>query len=115
MYAKRIPCGKARSSGAINVRKAEEGLIHTTKWKNRERQWKTANLIVVFTFDKGVISCEQYHFKLTGKTFAEFVKELHFSSAFSNCANPRGKPAFFQDFFGDSRQCSKVAHKAIDR
>jgi transposase len=65
----------------------------------------------VIAFDKCVISCEQYHSKLTGKMFAKFVKE-HFSSVFENSANPRGK-LFFQDV--DPRQCSKVARKAIGR
>ena len=56
-----------------------------------------------------MISCEQYHSKLTGKMFAKFVKE-HFSDVFENSANPRGK-LFLQD--GDPRQCSKVARKAM--
>ena len=57
-----------------------------------------------------MISCEQYHSKLTGKMmFAEFVKK-HFSDAFKNSANPCGN-YFFK--MGDPRQCSKVAHKAM--
>ena len=66
-------------------------------------------LFVAIAFDKGVISCEQYHSKLTGKIFTEFVKE-HFSSVFRNSTNARGK--LFQD--GDPRQWSKVACKAMD-
>ena len=105
------PHSEARSSGARNWRKAGEGLIHTTKGKKEGSSGKTANFFVAIAFDKGVISCEQYHSKLTGKMFAEFVKE-HFSCVFRNSANPRGK-LFLQD--GDPRQCSKVARKAMDR
>ena len=71
---------------------------------------KTANFFVAIAFGKGVISCEQYHSKLIGKMFAEFVAE-HFSSVFDNSANPHGK-LFLQD--GDPQQCSRVARKAVE-
>jgi hypothetical protein len=73
------PNNEARSSGARNWRKAGEGLIYTTKGKKEGSGGKTANFFVAIAFDKGVISCEQYHSKLTGKMFAEFVNS--YSSA----------------------------------
>ena len=105
------PHNEARSSGARNWRKAGEGLIHTAKGKKEGSGGKTANFFVAIAFDKGVISCEQYHCKLTGTMFAEFVKE-HLSDVFKNSANSRGK-LFLQD--GDPRQCSKVARDAMDQ
>jgi hypothetical protein len=105
------PHNEARSSGARNWRKAGEGLVYTSKGKKEGSGGKTANFFVAIAFDRGVISCEQYHSKLTGKMFAEFVTD-HFSSVFENSANPRGK-LFLQD--GDPRQCSRVARKAMDQ
>ena len=104
------PHNEAKSSGARNWRKGGEGLrVHTTKGKKEGSCGKTANFFVAIAFDKGVISCKQYHSKLTGKMFAEFVKE-HFSDVFKHSANLYGK-LFLQD--GDPRQCSKVACKAM--
>ena len=60
-----------------------EGLIHTSKDKEEGSGGKTANFFVAIAFDKGVITCEQYHSKLTGTMFAEFVKE-HFSDVFKS-------------------------------
>ena len=75
-----------------------EGLIHTSKDKEEGSGGKTANFFVAIAFDEGVITCEQYHSKLTGTMFAEFVKE-HFSDVFKT----------------DPRQCSKVACDAMDQ
>ena len=59
---------------------------------------------------EGQYAVKQYHSKLTGEMFAKFIRD-HFSAIFASSANPRGK-LFLQD--GDPRQCSKVAHVAMD-
>ena len=56
-----------------------------------------------------MVLCEQYHGKLNGQSFANFVREL-FPGLFHNSSNPKGK-LFLQD--GDPSQNSKKAKEAI--
>jgi hypothetical protein len=71
---------------------------------------RMALFIVAIAYRKGVMLCEQYEERFTGKYYAEFVRK-YFPRAFTNSANPRGK-LFLQN--GDRRQNSVAAKRALD-
>ena len=69
-----------------------------------------AHFFVAIAYNKGVILCKQYNEKLTGESFANFLKEF-FPATFERSANAHGK-LFLQD--GDPRQVSRRAKQAMD-
>ena len=68
-----------------------------------------AHFFAAIAHGKGIVLCEQYHGKLNGQSFANFVRE-HFPRLFTTCSNPKGK-LFVQD--GDPSQNSRKAKDAI--
>ena len=92
-------------------RKRGEGLSLncTSEGKKAGVEGKTAHFFVSIAYGEGVISCDQYFERLTGKAFAEYVR-LHFSHVFEKSANSSAK-RFLQD--GDPCQNSAVARRAF--
>ena len=78
----------------------------TAKSNNEGVGGKQAHFLVGIGYQKGVILCEQYHGRLNGKKFADFVR-TSLPAAFSQCSSKR----FLQD--GDPSQNSAVARDAI--
>ena len=109
---KRNPCDQAKSRRSMVWRKKCEGLKLgcTCKGKKAGTGGRMAHFIVAIAYRKGVMLCEQYQERFTGKCYAEFVRK-HFPRAFAESANPRGK-LFLQD--GDPRQNSAAAKRALD-
>ena len=105
------PSGQARAPRTMAWRRPNEGLKYkcTAKGSHEGTGGKVAHFFVAIAYGKGVVLCEQYHGKLNGQCFADFVRE-HFQRVFSACANPKGK-LFLQD--GDPSQNSKKANDAM--
>ena len=78
--------------------------------KGKKEGSKQAHVIAAISYGKGFVCCEQYHGKMCGKLFAEFVKDT-FEEVFEKSTNPRAKRCL-QD--GCPSQKSKVARRAID-
>ena len=91
----------------------EKALPSIAQAKGKRLEWrgKTAHFFVSIAHGKGVISCHQYFERLTGETFAEYVRH-HFPAIFENSANPTGK-RFVQD--GDPSQNSAAARRAFSQ
>ena len=106
---KRNPNGEARAAGAMTWRLPKEGLQRTTKGKKEGSGGKMANFFVGIAHDRGTVLCEHMETKLTGASFAEFVR-THFPVAFERVAKPECD-TFLQD--GDPRQVSKIAKEAM--
>ena len=107
------PLDQARATKTMAWRKRGEGLALncTSKGKKAGVEGKTAHFFVSIAHGKGVISCHQYFERLTGETFAEYVRH-HFPAIFENSANPTGK-RFVQD--GDPSQNSAAARRAFSQ
>ena len=101
--------GEAKAINTMAWRKANEGLLQSTKGKKEGSGGRMANFFVAIAYNKGVVCCEQYLSSVTGDTFAAFVRE-HFPDTFAKSANPGGK-MFLKD--GDPRQNSKAAREAM--
>lgn len=101
------PCDQARAPRTMAWRRPNEGLKFkcTAKGSHEGTGGKVAHFFAAVAYGKGVVLCEQYHGKLNGKSFADFVRE-HFPRIFATCANRKGK-LFLQD--GDPSQNSKKA------
>ena len=104
------PCNEAACPKAREWRRANEGLTRGCTAKGKKEGSKQAHFIAAISYGKGFICCEQYHGKMCGKLFAEFVKD-NFEEVFEKSSNPRAK-RFLQD--GCPSQNSKVAKRAID-
>lgn len=83
----------------------------TAKGSKAGYNGRVANFFVAISYNKGVISCEQYVEKLTGNMFSKFIED-HFGDMFTECHNPESV-MFLQD--GDPRQNSKVAKDTLAR
>ena len=105
------PCDEARSNRSMAWRRRDEGLDPscTSKGSHVGSGGKVAYFFVAIAYQKGVVLCEQYHGKLNGPMFANFISE-HFESAFQNGQNQSGK-LFLQD--GDPSQNSKLAKESM--
>ena len=105
------PMDQARAPKKKLWRKKSERLAPglTTKSNNIGVGGKQAHFLVAVAYKKGVILCEQYHGRMTGKLFADFVRES-LPEVFSKSANPKGR-YFLQD--GDPSQNSGVANAAL--
>lgn len=104
------PHAEARSTSTRTWRKKKEGLSLTTKGKKEGSGGKMANFYVAIAHTHGVVMCKQYNWKVTGKTFADFVLRT-FPETFERC-NAGEEKKFLQD--GDPRQNSKVAREAFE-
>ena len=82
----------------------EEGLMFkcTDNGNHEGTSAKVAHFMAAIAYGKGVVLCEQFHGKLNGQTFSDFIYE-QFPKAFANSANLRGK-LILQD--GDRSQNS---------
>lgn len=105
------PSDQARAPKTMAWRRPNEGLKYkcTAKGSHEGTGGKVAHFIAAISYGKGIVLCEQYHGKLNGQSFANFVRE-HFARLVSDCSNPKGK-LFLQD--GDPSQNSKKANDAI--
>ena len=92
-------------------RTRDEGLNCTVKGSHVGSGGKVPHFIVAIACGKGIILCEQYHRRINGEMFVEFITE-HFDDTFEKSANPRGK-LFLQD--GDPSQNSKKAKVSWDK
>ena len=88
-----------------------EGLKYkcTAKGSHEGTGGKVVHFFAAITCGKGIVLCEQYHEKLNGQSFANFVRE-HFPRLFTTCSNSKGK-LFVQD--GDPFQNSRRAKDSI--
>ena len=66
--------------------------------------------MAAIAYGKGVVLCEQFHGKLNGQTFSDFIHE-QFPKAFANIANPIAKLLLQNE---DPSQNSKKARDAMD-
>ena len=105
------PSDQARAPKTTAWRRRNEGLKYkcTTKGSHEGTGGKVAHFIAAIAHGKGMVLCEQYHGKLNGQNFANFVRG-HFPGLFHNSSNPKGK-LFLQD--GDPSQNSKKAKEAM--
>ena len=105
------PFDEAKSVKSRTWRQRSEGLdpLCTTKGSHTGSGGRIAHFIVEISFNKGVILCEQYYGKISGKMFAD-LKHKHFKQAFEKSNNQKGK-LFLQD--GDPSQNSKKANNAM--
>lgn len=105
------PSDQARAPKTMAWRRPNEGLKYkcTAKGSHEGTGGKVAHFFAAIVYGKRVVLCEQYHRKLNGQSFANFVRE-HFPRLFSACSNPKGR-LFLQD--GDPCQNSKKANDAI--
>lgn len=107
------PHGEARAAGTMQWRKPNEGLSRTTKGKKEGSGGKMAHFYVAISYNKGVVMCKQYTWRVTGVRFAEFLtKQFPRTFRRSGARSARGR-TFLQD--GDPRQVSAVATKAWER
>ena len=106
------PLDQARAPKTMAWRRPNEGLKYkcTAKGSHEGTGGKVAHFIAAIAYGKGFVLCEQYHGKLNGESFGNFVRE-HFPRLFSACSNPNGR-LFLQD--GDPSQNSKKAKDAFD-
>lgn len=106
------PFDQAKAPKTMAWRRPGEGLKLncTAKGSHEGTGGRVAHFMAAIAHGKGVVLCEQYHGKLNGQSFAEFIRE-HFPRVFKNSANPKGK-LFLQD--GDPSQNSKKARDAMD-
>ena len=105
------PADQARAPKTIAWRRPNEGLKYkcTAKGSHEGTGGKVAHFFAAIAYGKGIVLCEEYHGKLNGQSFANFVRE-HFPRLFTTCSNPKGK-LFVQD--GDPSQNSRRAKDAI--
>ena len=102
---KNNPLDEAKSTKTMAWHRRNEGLdpFCTAKGSHVGSGGTVAHFIVAIAYNKGVILCEQYHGRINGEMFADFILK-HFNETFEKSANPRGK-FFLQD--GDPSQNSK--------
>ena len=105
------PLAQARTTKSMAWRKRGEGLSLncTSKGKKAGVQGKTAHFFVSIAYGKGVILCDQYLERLSGESFADYVR-CRFPQIFEKSSNPKAK-RFLQD--GDPSQNSAQARKAL--
>ena len=104
------PCKEAASSKAREWRRSNEGLNPGCTAKGKKEGSKQAHFIAAISDGKGFICCVQYHGKMCGKLFEDFVKD-NFEEVFEKSSNPRAK-RFLHD--GCPSQNSKVTKRAIN-
>ena len=94
------PKDQARCTKSMAWRRSEGlNLFCTSKGKKVGNQGRMAHFIDAISYGKGVICCHPYQNPITGKYFAEFIRN-NFERMFSRSADPVGKQ-FLQD--GDPR------------
>ena len=108
---KRNPHGEARSTQTMAWRKANEGLVKTTKGKKEGTGGKVATFFVAIAYGRGVVLSKHvpWNNAMTGEKFAGFAKNV-FPKVFASCGVPVEGSVFLQD--GDPKQNSKVAQEA---
>ena len=106
------PFDQAMSPRSMMWRKPQDGLNfqRTAKGSHEGSGGKVAKFMCAIAYGKGLILAEQYHGKLNGEIFAEFVRDP-FPDLFERGCNERGK-VFLQD--GDPSQNSGKALNAIE-
>jgi len=105
------PRDEAMAPKARKWRKISEGLkLRCTAKGSKEGNTK-AHFIAAISPGKGFVCCEQYETRMSGKFFAEFVKN-NFEGIFQKSSNEKAK-RFLQD--GCPSQNSKVAKDALDK
>ena len=93
-------------------RKRGEGLSLncTSKGKKTSVEGKAAHFFVSIAYGEGGRSCDQYFERLTGKTFAEYVR-LHFPRIFQKLSANSSAKRFLQD--GDPCQHNAITRRAL--
>lgn len=105
------PSLNARRRNGKTWRKRAEGLdLHCTAAGSREGDGgRIVKFMVSIGYGRGVCMCEEYTDRLTGESFAQFIR-TYFPQCFQESTNPKGK-LFLQD--GDPRQNSCMAMNAL--
>ena len=108
---KQNPMDEAMAPKAREWRRKNQGLnLHCTA-KGKKEGSKQAKFMVGISYDRGVVTCEQYYGRISGAKFARYVR-TSFNQTFALSSNPRAR-RFLQD--GDPSQNSRAAMRAIDR
>ena len=103
------PFDQAKAPNSRAWRKKSEGLKLTCK--GQKEGAVNANFMVAISYEHGVVLCEQYLGRITGRKFAKIV-DKSFAQAFQQSVSPNTKRVL-QD--GCPRQNSREAHEAFDR
>ena len=89
------PWYAAQNNATMGYRLKNEGLKLTSKGKKEGVNGKMAHFFVAICYGQGVVLCEQFHEKLNGENFGNFV-EKYFPDAFKKSANPTKGKLFLQ-------------------
>lgn len=105
------PLDQAMAPKTMVWRKPNERLKFglTAKGSHEGTGGRPAHFMVAISYGKGVTLCEQYHGRLNGQFFSDFVRN-EFPKLFAKTLNPKGK-LFLQD--GDPSQNSGKAKDAM--
>jgi len=105
------PLDQARTPRAREWRKKTEGLSFGCTAKGKKEGTKQKKFMVAISYNKGVVMCKEFDFRLNGYKFARMVRR-DFPLAFSLSNNPKAK-RILQD--GCPVQNSRRATRAIGR
>ena len=105
------PFDEAKSFKSMTWWQQSKGLdpLCTAKGSYTGSGGRIAHFIVAISFNKGVIVCERYFWKIIGEMFADFIHK-HFKEALEKSNNPKNK-LFLQD--GNPSQNSRKANNAM--
>lgn len=108
---KRNPMDQARAPRAREWRKKDEGLNFQCTAKGKKEGSTQKKFMVAISYNKGVVLCKEFHFRLNGFKFARMVRR-DFPLAFRLSNNPKSK-RILQD--GCPVQNSVRGKRAIDK
>eukprot|EP00111_Clytia_hemisphaerica_P007141 TCONS_00020741-protein len=108
---KKNPLDQAHTPTAREWRKKTEGLTFGCTTKGQKEGTTQKKFMVAISYDKGVVMCKEFEFRLNGYKFARMVRR-DFPLAFNLSNNPKAK-RILQD--GCPVQNSSRGRRAIDR
>ena len=103
------PYAEARAVSSMTWRKPGEGLSITTKGRKEGSCGQMAQFYVAIAYGKGVVMCNQYHWRVTGEWFASLIDNAFPGLFQKRGVEPHGR-LWLQD--GDPRQVSQIAKMA---
>ena len=106
------PCQSAKTTRTRTWIKKGEALKRQVTAKGRKEgvNGRVVHFICAISYGLGVIECYQYHGRLNGEKFRDYINS-RFPDMFARSANPQGK-LFLQD--GDPAQNSSLSRDAMD-
>ncbi len=108
---KKNPLDQARAPSAREWRRADEGLSFGCTAKGKKEGSTQVKFMVAISYKQGVVLCEEYENRLSGRSFATMVRKK-FPLAFMLSINPKSKRVL-QD--GCPVQNSKRGKRALER